>query len=102
MASDTLIVIYIFVVLIITNVLAGLLTAEFGNSSSTNTLNEEELEQGIDDLQAESGWLTTLKVFSGVFAWSFGLLPAWLDMYLLMLRAVGYFILAKIIRGVGS
>ena len=101
--GDTATLIWIVSVLIVSNLVAGVITTEFGGSSSTfdqdTVLSDVEF---LKDDVSEANSFTLLKIISGVLIWSFGLFPFWLDIMFLILRITGWLIVLKIARGVGS
>lgn len=102
-ASDTVIFWTILVALILINVTSAAITSELGNQSTL--FNNDDVvgdaEASLTSATPDNSY-TVLKTFAGILAWSFGLLPAWLDVALLVLRGIAWSIVYKWIRGVSS
>lgn len=94
---------YLFgvVVLILVAVNIGAFYANVAISETGTQNSIDDISSNVDDLQAtETSALNILLIFTGILGWSFGLLPFWLDLSLIFIRLFGYYLLARLIRGV--
>lgn len=101
MASDSEFLFAIVLILVVSSLVSASLQATFNSSSSSNNLDSvaqqsEDLTQVADSTTA----ITALKVLGSILIWSFGLLPTWLDTIFILLRIMGWYLLARVIRGV--
>lgn len=99
-SNDTIILVTVISILVAINFGGASVYQEFSGSSSSFDSGSVTNSSNLDTLTDNSGWSAYFKALLGVFAWSFGLLPTWLDLILLLIRTTGYIIVARIIRGV--
>lgn len=107
MKTNLLLFLFVVISLILINIIVPLVTAEFSGSATSNTFDVEQNFTRVADSVTESGGsatgaITAIKAILGVFLWSFGNLPVWLDLFLTIFRTVGYLIVILWIRGVGT
>ena len=91
MRTDLLMLLAIVTILITINAFIFSINEEFSSGSTTTNLVGEPTFGNVTTF-----WL-------GIFVWTFGAVPVWVDTLLLMTRAFGYIIFWKVfIRGVGT
>jgi len=101
MRTDALFLLVIVAILVITNIAVANIRNEYENAADENQDDlSDDLPGAIDSSGVNS--VTTFQIIAGIFAWSFGLLPAWLDTFFIVLRLFGYYLIGKLIRGVGT
>jgi len=102
--TDTKYLITVLAVLIAINFGGVLIYQEFSGTSSQfndNLIsNSSDLSVISESSGSGTGFVLWLKALSGILAWSFGLIPAWLDLILVMIRVLGYIIVIRMIRGI--
>lgn len=100
--NDVVIIWTITFIFLMLGVLLPYVTSAFGDT--TTTINTDDLASGIDeetDLTSVTA-LTLVKSVAGMFFWTFGALPFWLDAILLVFRiSLGLLIYRQVRSGGG-
>lgn len=95
-ATDTAILLGFFAFFLILGGIMPFLNTEFGQSNTEYVFDFEP-----DGNIFTSAW-TILSSIVTMFFWSFGSLPLIMDLLMVIPRVFFYFIIAKVVRGVGT
>lgn len=104
-ASRLFVIVAILVVLnIFVPIIASSLDVSSSAQDSLSAQDMDDVQAGIEETGGTvTGFVTFIRFISGIFLWSFGQLPVWLDLLLLLsLRIPGYIITVMIARGVST
>lgn len=98
MVNDVSIIAVLVSVFILVGIMAPIVNDAFSNSRTE--MNTSVFESGIADTLEEgddtgASGLDFLLSVTGMFFWTFGVLPFWLDAVFLIMRAVFWFLVAR-------
>ena len=95
MVNDT----FLMTTIVVVFFLLGFITPQIQNSFNVeSSINNEQIIDGSEDVSATTVFLNVVKMFF----WTFGTLPAWLDLILEVFRVQLYILVAKFVRGIGG
>lgn len=80
-------------ILVVSNAIAAAVQNEYNSSSTSFTLGQN-LSASVPASDSNNAYVG-IRAVSGIFLWSFGLLPSWLDSFFIVLRFLGYLIVAR-------
>lgn len=93
----------IICILVVVNFGLPAIASEFSGTSTSNSEtslhNTSNLDQLSENASNPVGFVSFAKSIAGIFLWSFGNLPVWLDLIFLLLRSYGYILIFRMIRG---